>query len=189
MDAFLDKRTMALSTEDITLKIYDSIANRYREDYASAIEVFHKLESKAQGIVALSGILLTGLLAILSKSGIDLPGPVQGVLMLVVAFLAFSIISSVFVVRVRDIKTPPSASKLSVYVDENLPTEDLTNSDLRKFVKSQFNTWEGAIKDVVDNNNVKSRHLESSIELAICALLSLVLAVAWLIVVSGGDVK
>jgi len=149
------------------------VHQRYREEYAECQETWGILEGKAQGLVAISGALLTALFAIITKGDSPVSLSIGLTLALSVTCLGLSLISAALVLKARKMGTPPRAAAISVVardLRENLRDDESIEGFVR-FLSSQYSAWGTAIDDCRRANEKKAYDLGMSQSFMLSALL------------------
>ncbi len=155
-----------------------AVETRYKEQFADALENWRGIEAKAQGLIAIAGILLAGILAIAGRENFTADAGVLLALAASVTFLTLGLIDAVLVLRMRTMRSPPQASLLrDVILDVARTSHDATTDEIvSSFIRDQFDAWEGAVDDMQSHIRAKAAELRTSTYLILAALLSLVIS-------------
>lgn len=85
--------------EQFKIELLEEALKRYQEQYNELCVLWRNLESKAQAILAISGVLITASGLLIKDVGKDLPPTMNLFLALSIVFLSFSVIFSIQVLR------------------------------------------------------------------------------------------
>ena len=72
------------------------VERRYQDEYAANLELWRDIERKAQGVIAVVGILLTALFAIAKTESFKIEFGLAYTLSLVISLLAVSVLCAAF---------------------------------------------------------------------------------------------
>ena len=89
--------------EFLRKNLFDS----YRDEYKEISDIWRGLETKAQGNIAIAGIFIAGAFAFIAKPETGIHWLEKQFLIASLVFLVISVVSSVLVLKVREVYFPP----------------------------------------------------------------------------------
>jgi hypothetical protein len=105
---------------DLAKMVLDS----YRFEYKDYTAWWNDLDRKAQGTVAIAGIILAGALAFARQLSVNTPVYEKIVLSIAIVLLLCAIGFAVFTLIVRNVSLPPPAKQIEELAKEILSTDD-----------------------------------------------------------------
>ncbi len=152
-----------------------AVEQRYKEQFSDALENWRGIETKAQGLVAIAGILLAGIFAIVSAESFAAETAVRLALAASIVSLTVGLINAVLVLRMRDMRAPPQAKLLRDMLGDiaKLGDDAINDEVMSSFIQQQFDAWENAVDDMKSHIQSKARDLRVSVFFILAALLLL----------------
>lgn len=166
------------STNKITTEraLLNSVITAAKENYAEQSAIWRDLERKAQGNIAVCGVLLAGILAFirmfLTENLIQVPVLQSGVfwvfapwvfkfvLTISIVYLFKSILLALQVLNVRECDSPPHAGAIQDMVTDLLDAGDVADPQrVCNLHYDQIASWSVANNSVADANAVKASDL------------------------------
>jgi hypothetical protein len=148
--------TLVQAKESLLKAVLDS----YQEEYKRIINNWNRLETKAQGSVAIAGIFIAGAFAYL-RENIALMQCYQKIMLGAgIICLLIAVLFSILALRIRQLPVPP----MGKYVDR-LVCDLLTINDKELFeripllIKDQISGWRQARDGLLDSNSRKAKNV------------------------------
>jgi hypothetical protein len=117
------------------------IVEARREEYSELSELWRHLDTKAQGVIALAGILLAAFVAFVTKAQ---PSPGCGRVLAVAGVLLFtaSLTTAVLSLRIREVVGPPHFGDIESTIDDflKLPLDE-RSSRLADLGRQEIADW------------------------------------------------
>lgn len=153
------------------------VEQRYRDEYAAGLDLWRDIERKAQGVVAVAGIVLTGLFAIVRAEHIKEIG-LATILYVAVTSLGLAVFSAVSALWTRRISTPPQACLLEQSAADiaKVISNDSVDERLSLFVNGQLRDWKISVAEIKKANDDKARNLTLSHTFVLVSLALLLVA-------------
>ena len=156
------------------------VEQRYRDEYVAGLDLWRDIERKAQGVVAVAGIVLTGLFAIASAEHVHEIG-LATTLCVAVASLGLAVLSAVLALWTRRLSTPPQAYLLEQSAADiakviSIESNDSADERLSGFVNGQLSDWKISVEEIKRENEKKARNLTLSHTFVLLSLALLLLA-------------
>lgn len=137
-----------------------TVVESYREEYKEIIDNWHRLEGKAQGSVAISGIFIAGVFAYLRDNIALMPCYQKILLGAGIICLLISVSFSILALRIRQLPAPPMGEYLDRLVCDLLEVTDSSLLErLPLFVQDQITGWRNVRKGLVDANLRKAKNI------------------------------
>lgn len=155
--------------------ILESFVNEYKE----LADTWRNLETKAQGTAGIAGIFIAGALGYLH----DLSGSVylyeKIFLTVTIACLVSTVVSSVLVLRIRKISSPPLGEYMDKLINDLFEIDDDKDFFERVplVVTDRISAWKRVIHDAAASNAVKAKHLWRAQLFLITAIISVALLI------------
>lgn len=157
-------------------ELFNKILDRYQSEYDELLDNWRDLERKAQGAIAVSGILFAGIFGITTKS-FDIIREYQiFFIVLTLLFLVGSIISAVRVLETKRVLIPPKGEDFQKHSIEMLEANKSKNDEEERLVGllgDQCNTWKNANNDIRLKNEIKAKYLVTALSFSVYSLYSI----------------
>lgn len=152
-------------------KLLRDALDSYKEEYSELSETWRNLDGKAQGVIAVSGIFLAGMLAFVRALLQSASCTEKWLLTVSAVFLVLNIIFALLVLWVRTVPKAPLGESLETLINDLLNMEDGTEPErLHNFSRDHARMWKTTNLEVQKVNEKKARHL-------VCAQGMLILAI------------
>jgi hypothetical protein len=161
--------TISEAKESLKSTVLDSYLDEYKEYVANR----RNLETKAQGNVAIAGIFIAGVFALITKSDFRLNEVERFVLLLAMGFLVSSIVFSILVLQARTVPSPPLGSFIDYSVKHLLKIDDTEFYErLQLFSNDHMNRWRMVMSKTDKEIKLKANRLWVAQVLLVIAILS-----------------
>jgi hypothetical protein len=166
-----------MDSEKLLYTLSCLVEQRYRDEYAAGLDLWRDIERKAQGVVAIAGIVLTGLFAIVRAEHVQAIG-LATELCVVVISLGLAVVSAVSALWTRRLSTPPQAYLLEQSAGDIAKVISKSSADehLSRFVEGQLNDWKLSVAEIKRANEKKAQDLNLSHKFVLLSMLSLLIA-------------
>lgn len=151
---------------DVKERIAGEYLEELRSEYRDQVDRLRALDTKAQGSVAIGGILSAGALAYVSQSQSTYVGLSLELLLLIVTVLCLfaAIFASVLALLVKDIRQPPTAHEVHSHVYDTLDALDSSDSDdaSERLSRLKLDLGKGWLPSITDVQGIcarKANHL------------------------------
>lgn len=161
--------TISESKESLIKAVLESYLDEYKESIANR----KNLEAKAQGNVAIAGIFIAGIFALITKSDSHLNEVERFFLLIAMGFLVSSIVFSILVLQARTVPLPPLGSFIDYSVKRLLQVDDIDfHERLQRFSNNHLNRWRKVMSKVDTEVKLKASRLWIAQVLLVAAILS-----------------
>ena len=167
----------------------DGLVATYHEEYKERTELWRNLEAKAQGNVAIAGLVVTGVFAFVKDvSGYALHERVLVACALL--FLVGSLISSVIALRVRRAPRAPfgTAGAAGMYQDLMKLGDDEIVESRTAFLEEYTELWSAVNRELTVLNHRKARFVGHAQWLMACAVVTITALTVIRIFVGSPDI-
>jgi Flp pilus assembly protein TadB len=162
----------ATRESDAPRQLIEAALDSYREEYRELWETWRRVDSKAQGTVAIAGIFLAAVFAFVQTLSVTTPVE-SALLVIAVALLVLAVLISVLVLRVREVPMAPLGDTLDQLVQDLIHGHDRPGSaEVVGFLRDQTPLWSEA------NDELHTLGLKKANQLATAQLLLLIAALA-----------
>ncbi len=152
--------------------LHDAL-DAYQKEYRELMDIWKSLESKAQGVITVSGFFLAGMFACIRTPLVYYYE--QCLLTASIVLLVFSILSALFVQRLRSVQKAPYGELTGTLVRDLIKSDDFSSGRIFAYLTDQGNFW--------DCTNLTVRQAnEKKITSLLCAQCFLVLSILCFIV-------
>ncbi len=159
-------------SNQLKLELANKVLEAYKFEYKDYSAWWDNLERKAQGTIAIAGIILAGGFAFVRQISENKPLFHEqllliGVVLLLLGAIAFAVISLI----VREVQSPPKAGEIAELAQEILETKDVENLSDRVagIVYDQSNLWKECNQKLYDVCKKKGKNLSISQVLVLLA--------------------
>ncbi|MGB7624774.1 MAG: hypothetical protein WBN92_20700 [Terriglobia bacterium] len=152
----------------------------YRDEYRELCNQWQNLDTKAQGTGAIAGIFLAAAVAWSRNMSDPITRLEGGLLVSTVATLVFSIVLTVFAMRIRTITAPPLGDSTTEMV-KDLTQINVTGEikeRIPRFLQDQISLWRDCNEETQKQNLSKARKIW-------CAQITLLIAACLVSVLLG----
>lgn len=147
-------------TDDLQERLVRDALGAYKEEHSELSEIWHNLDGKAQGTIAVSGIFLAGMLAFVRALSERVILIEKLLFTATVGLLSLSIIFALLVLLVRSVSSAPLGESLDELTDDLLRAEDGTSTErLLDFSRDYARMWKTTNREVEKVNEKKAGHL------------------------------
>lgn len=164
---------------DIEVRLYEAALQIRKEHYRDLMERWRSIETKAQGTIATTGILIAGILAFIRELELGASTAERGLLALLLIASVVALILSVAALRVRNVSEAPFAVSVESLITDVIRESNLNEEDWRDVVREQSNRWGLTTTNLHQANELKARRVALG---QVALTLSAVLAVAFCLV-------
>jgi membrane-bound ClpP family serine protease len=155
------------------------VLESYEKEHGELTDKWRELDKKAQGIAAISGIFVAGILAFIPELSAGKGCAIKILLSISVTSLFFSVLFTLVVIKIRKVSDAPMGKFL-----EDM-TKDLTGksweddpSRYHNFIRDQTKAWSSVNSEMKNNNDDKVESLiRAQWALTITVLLLILVAV------------
>jgi len=153
---------MPIEEYEIKFDIDDWVHDIYKRHHETSAGVWNKLDTKAQGTIALSGIFLGGMLAFV-RSDTPLTYVETFLLGIAVIMLGSTMLLALMVLITRAVFKPPTGGEMRQMRSDILKSgRTLDENILSGFHANVYQIWSVANKDVDHVNSTKALWLRSA---------------------------
>jgi len=162
---------MTADTEMIE-QLLRSALDSYKQEHRVVSETWKHLESKAQGTIAISGILLAGVFAFVRMVSVASATHEKLLLMSAVLMLLLSVIFAVCVLRIREVAGAPLGDDVRGLVEDLLAGGEVPSpEEISNFINDQAGMWSEVNKQVDAINQCKASYLFRSQKVLLIAIM------------------
>jgi len=154
-----------------------------REEYKELSELWRNLDTKAQGVIALTGILLAAFVAFITKGQVR-PGCVErGLFVVTLLLFTGSMFAAALALRIRATVGPPYFGPVQENLQDLLQLEEPDRSErMNDLVREELLQWEECNEAVRAAVNAKTEALSWSqlltgVSIALLALIAITIVV------------
>jgi hypothetical protein len=163
---------------DHEVRLHETALSLRKEHYRDLMERWRSLETKAQGAIATTGILIAGILAFIRELEANASNLERGLLAAILGASILALVLAVLALWVRSV----SAAPYGVSVDRLIPDHmgDYSHSDeaWRNVLREQVTAWGVTITSLHRANQAKARLVKcGQAFLALAALLAVAFCV------------
>jgi hypothetical protein len=151
---------------DKRLELFERVLQACERDYRDKLEVFYRLDDKAQSNATIAGILIAACVAFVQEETVQRIAHVYGKLgpTLLAATIVLSVLSIVFCLgsmKILEVETPPDSEEVSRWVNNlaELDDSEFTSRRLENFIRDEAKVWKRAILDHSRVNKKKANWL------------------------------
>lgn len=158
-----------------------SVLDSYLFEYKDYMAWWNGLDRKAQGTVAIAGIILAGALAFARQLSVNTPFYEQILLSVAIVLLLCAIGFAVFTLIVRMVSLPPDAKQIEELAIEILSTSDSANLSDRVsgIVYDQTALWSKCTQDLYEGCRAKANQvIIAQILILVAAILTAVVTIS-----------
>jgi hypothetical protein len=155
---------------DVEVRLYEAALQIRKEHYRDLMERWRSIETKAQGTIATTGILIAGILAFIRELELDASTIERGLLALLLVVSVVALILSVAALRVRNVSDAPFAVSVDRLVPDVIRESNLNEEDWRDVMGEQAKLWGDTTSKLHQANESKARrvaHGQVSLTLAV----------------------
>jgi len=161
-------------TDDLELKhkLFISLLDAHSNEYRHLLEVWRDLERKAQGVIAISGVFLAAAFAFVRQIDCGTQDIEKVLLCIAIVLLVTSVLISVLVLRIREVRIPPGGEFINNLVDDILKIDESSVSSERYsgFIFDQVRISHDVNEEMSNANESKAKHLWRAQLSVICAI-------------------
>ncbi len=134
----------------------------YQDDYKEISENWRHLDSKAQGSIAICGILSAATAAFVSRKTVDLNCFEQILVTLTLISLAVGILFALLSMQLRAVVEAPYAGTIQSHIKSILKFPNERSNPVTNLWLNQIDDWEACNSSAKSSLDSKSKHLQVS---------------------------
>ncbi len=160
-------------------KMYENVLKLCLEEYSDKINIFNSLDSKAQQVIAFSGVLLGFLISFCKKETLEFlneVNPFSIILCIVSISLLLGAISlSILSMRIIKLIGMPTYEEIKMeYLDlKEINEKDYKADNYYIFINNRIELWESTLKNIFTINKKKAKKVFLAQILCGCGLITL----------------
>jgi Flp pilus assembly pilin Flp len=179
-----------VSPFDHQIRLYEAALTLRKEHYRDVMERWRSIETKAQGAIATTGILIAGVLAFIRELEAGASGLERGLLAGILSASIVALVLGVFALWIRNVPEGPFGVAVERLIKDMVGDSDDTGEAWRDVVREQVRAWEPPLAMLHRANQAKARLVAyGQGALALAALLAVIFCLMRIVDPSSASVS
>jgi len=146
--------------QSINQRLLQEALISYKEEYEEYSDLWHKLDSKAQATISISGIFLAAIFAFIRILSESAACTEKYFLSGSIILLSFTVLCGLGVLWIKSVPCAPYGTAIKEFFDDLLESDqEITPDDIDAFTKDKIDLWENTNNDTYKVITTKGRIL------------------------------